>query len=103
MSDPKHPNFNEETSIEIAAEYMALNEEMEYNKHMYGHDFYSLSPGIGGGQYRRKIELTSPSVFASEREAREAGVLMGSIKGRDQVWDEARQKYVSRIQEGELD
>ena len=45
LSDPKHPNFNFKTSRDVAAGYMALNEEKEYNKVIYGPNYYVKANG----------------------------------------------------------
>ena len=45
LSDPKHPNYDYDVSRAVAAEYMAENEQMEYNKFMYGPNFYEKPDG----------------------------------------------------------
>ena len=45
LSDPKHPNFDFKISRDVAAGYMAMNEEKEYNKVIYGPNYYVKSNG----------------------------------------------------------
>jgi len=93
LSDPKHPNFNEKTSIEIAAEYMAMNEKQEYQKHMYGHDFLTLTPAE---KMERIKERTDPTLYDDKRAAMDAGLVFGAQVGKGEEWSEKAGTYVKK-------
>tara|TARA_Y100000593_G_scaffold86733_1_gene166066 strand:+ start:1196 stop:2659 length:1464 start_codon:yes stop_codon:yes gene_type:complete len=68
LSDPKHPNFDFKVSRNVAAGYMALNEEKEYNKVIYGQHYYVKSngePTTLAEQEEMRTKATTPNANES--------------------------------------
>ena len=101
LSDPKHPNYNYKTSEKVAAEWMADNEQMEYNKHMYGDNFYTDYPTDADKTARIK-ELTTQNPGETDAEYAAKGGIKGIQKGMDMVWDPVAGKSVAKKQDFEL-
>ena len=99
LSDPTHGNFDFETSRDVVASYMALNEEMEYKKTMYGHNFFDLSKDE---RLQRIKEVTDPSRYDSAKAMREAGFVFGELEGKNLVWSKQQGRMVPK-HEGLLD
>jgi hypothetical protein len=48
LSNPEHDSYNFEASKKVGAEWMALNEEKEVNKTLYGPEYYPKPSGENG-------------------------------------------------------
>ena len=93
LSDPENDNYNYETSKNVAAEWMADNEEIEYHKYMYGDDFYTNYPTPADKTARIK-ELTTQNNLESDAIYSARGGIKGVQKGMDMIWDETLQRSV---------
>ena len=93
LSDPKHDNYDFETSKAVAADYMARNELMEYNKHLFGPDFYELSKV---DKNTRISERTTQNPGETDADYTKREGIKGVQKGMDMVWDPVAGKSVAK-------
>jgi len=91
LSDPENDNYDFERSKKVAAEWMADNEQMEYNKHMYGDDFFDLTTAEKNTRIK---ERTTQNPGESDAEYGARGGIKGVQKGADMIWDEVLQRSV---------
>ena len=108
LSDPEHENYNYKTSEKLAAEWLADNEQMEYNKDMYGDDFNTLSRVEQSERIKRLtdpgyVDVDGTPLYADKAEFVEAGGNLGALRGKNQTWDDITQSWVSRKVEGGAD
>ena len=90
LSDPKHPNYDYDVSKAVAAEYMAENEQMEYNKFMYGPNFYEKPDGTRTTLEERratKIKAATPEPGESQQVFKDRGGNLSLAKELGITWN----------------
>ena len=90
LSDPKHPNYDYDVSRAVAAEYMAENEQMEYNKFMYGPNFYEKPDGTRTTDLERKnakIRAATPEPGESQQVFKDRGGNLSLAKELGITWN----------------
>ena len=90
LSDPKQPNYDYDVSRAVAAEYMAENEQMEYNKFMYGPNFYEKPDGTPTTLEERgaiKIRAATPEPGESQQVFKDRGGNLSLAKELGITWN----------------
>ena len=90
LSDPKHPNHDYDVSTAVAAEYMAENEQLEYNKFMYGPNVYEKPDGTRTTDLERKnmkIKAATPESGETKQEFKERGGNLSLAKELGITWN----------------
>jgi hypothetical protein len=91
LSDPKHPNFDFKVSRDVAAGYMAFNEEKEYNKVIYGQHYYVKAngePTTDAEQKAIRTRATTPEAGESLARFEKRGGCVSCAEELGIIWNE---------------